>query len=284
LTETEFTMPHELIRPCAACGTFYAGDPAGLRKQVDDLLGASGCKPTSEFGGGILGIVAPHAGYVYSGGTAACVYGALAGSGYRTVVIVAPSHRDRFTGVSAYIGDGYVTPLGVVPVDRELRTLLAAEPSPVVVSAAGHGNEHAVEVHLPFLQRVLGEFSFVPLVMGDQEPATCFALGETLGRVLKGRKVLLVASTDLSHFFPRHVAQGLDTVVMDNLRKFDAEALMADLEKGKCEACGGGPTVAVMTALKLLGARTMRVAQYTTSGDVTGEDKSVVGYVSAAAI
>ena len=272
-------MDVKTIRPCAACGAFYAGDAADLRKEVDDLLQGARTAPLA----GIKGIVAPHAGYMYSGRTAALVYGPLSGSGYRSVVIVSPSHRDRFPGVSAYDGDGYATPLGIVPVDAELRELLVRPPSPVALSRLGHRDEHAVEVHLPFLQRVLGEFSFVPLVMGDQDPGTCFALGETLGRVIAGKKVLLVASTDLSHFLSRQQAKGLDAVVMDDVGKFDAPGLMEDLEKGTAEACGGGPTVAVMTALKILGARAMRVAQYATSGDVTGDDRRVVGYMSAIA-
>jgi AmmeMemoRadiSam system protein B len=272
-------MEAEKIRPCAACGSFYSGDAAVLRKEIDAMIAGARTAPVPR----VMGIVAPHAGYMYSGDTAARVYGSLAGSGYRSVVIVSPSHRDSFRGVSAYEGDGYATPLGVVPVDRALRELLAAEPTPVKISAVGHGLEHAVEVHLPFLQRVLGEFSFVPLVMGDQDPGTCFALGETLGRVLKGRKVLLVASTDLSHFFSRQVAKGLDDVVIHDVGNFDPPGLMTDLEEGKAEACGGGPTVAVMSALKILGATQMRVAHYATSGDVTGDDRSVVGYMSAIA-
>lgn len=272
-------MQDKKIRACVACGTFYPVDPAELRKEIDDMIGAARSAPFPD----VMGIVAPHAGYMYSGDTAARVYGALAGSRYGSVIIVSPSHRERFRGVSAYDGDGYATPLGLVPVDRELRAALALQPSPVRVSGAGHGPEHAVEVHLPFLQRVLGEFSFVPLVMGEQTPEICFSLGETLGRVLKGRKALLVASTDLSHFFPRQVAKGLDDVAMNDVGKFDARSLMADLEEGKAEACGGGPTVAVMTALKILGAREMRVTHYATSGDVTGDDRSVVGYMSAIA-
>jgi AmmeMemoRadiSam system protein B len=272
-------MPDKKIRPCAVCGSFYAGDAAVLRNEVDELLASAESTPLA----GIRGIVAPHAGYMYSGKTAALVYGALAGSSYESVVIVSPSHRDRFRGVSVYDGDGYATPLGVVPVDSALRDLLIRPPSPVVLSPLGHRGEHAVEVHLPFLQRVLGDFSFVPLVMGDQDPGTCFALGEALARALAGKKALLVASTDLSHFLSRQQAQGLDSVVIEDVGRFDAKQLMEDLEKGTAEACGGGPTVAVMTALKILGAREMHVAQYATSGDVNGDDTRVVGYMSAIA-
>ena len=272
-------MQDRRIRPCAVCGSFYEGNAAGLRKEVDGLLAESHSAPVA----GVRGIVAPHAGYMYSGRTAALVYSVLAGSSYDSVVIVSPSHRDRFRGVSAYDGDGYATPLGVIPVDTALRELLVRPPSPVALSSLGHRGEHAVEVQLPFLQRVLGDFSFVPLVMGDQEPATCFALGETLGRALAGKNALLVASTDLSHFLSRQQARGLDSVVMEAVGKFDPEGLMEDLVKGTGEACGGGPTVAVMTALKILGARAMRVAHYATSGDVNGDDNRVVGYMSAIA-
>ena len=150
-------------------------------------------------------------------------------------------------------------------------------------SLRGHGAEHAVEVHLPFLQTVLGSFLFLPLVIGHQTPETCFALGEALGNVLRGRKALIVASTDLSHFRSDSEAREVDAVMIGDVRSFDPAALMSHLREGATEACGGGPAVAAMTALKVLGGTRLDVVGYATSGDVTGDLRSVVGYLSAVA-
>ncbi len=228
----------------------------------------------------IVGIIAPHAGYLYSGKTAARAYAQLAGNRRNVVVVVSPSHRDYFDGISVYPGDAYATPLGEVPVDVELRSRLVKESS-VIMSTAGHGEEHALEVQLPFLQYVLGSFTLLPLVIGNQSREQCFALGEILARLVEGKSVLLVASTDLSHFHPASAGTRLDAVVVRDLEMFDAEMLMSDLEAGRAEACGGGPAVAVMVACRLLGARTIRVLHRAHSGEITGDNESVVGYLTA---
>jgi len=218
---------------------------------------------------------------VYSGQTAGAVYGRLKGSEYKTVVVVAPSHREFFEDVSVFEGSAYATPLGEIAVDRDLRNELL-EASPVVhASLAGHRNEHAVEVHLPFLQKMLTHFSLLPLVIGHQTPEVCFGLGKALGDILKGRDALVVASTDLSHFYPDDVAKDKDAVMIDDVARFDDESLMAHLEDGSTEACGGGPAVAVLAAMKNRGAGCAEIVAYATSGDVTGDRSSVVGYLGA---
>jgi hypothetical protein len=171
----------------------------------------------------------------------------------------------------------------VIPIDTALRDRLIAASPIVSASAQGHGQEHAIEVHLPFLQSILPPFRLLPLVVGHQSREICFRLGEDLAGVLRGENALLVASTDLSHYYPASVARGLDAAVIADLERFDPESLMDDLEAGKGEACGGGPVIAVMAALKLLGARTMEVVHHCTSGDITGDTSSVVGYVAAVA-
>ena len=268
------------IRPAAVAGVFYPGDPGELAGLIAEMISAQPVEATP----GIRGIIAPHAGYAYSGPTAAAAYGKLVRGGYDTVVVVAPSHREFFEGVSVYDGEGYLTPLGIVTVDRDLRdALIAATPS-VHASAEGHRGEHAVEVHLPFLQTVLGEFSFLPLVVGHQTPGICFALGEALSAALRDRRALLVASTDLSHFHGDREAREIDAVMIGDVRGFDSRSLMSHLTEGATEACGGGPAVAVLTAVKSLGATRVEVVGYATSGDVTGDRRSVVGYMSAIAL
>ena len=267
-------------RECTVCGMFYPADPDELRRNVRELI--SGVKPT-KLAGVVRGIVGSHAGYMYSGFTAAHAYALLQGAKYSSVVVVSPSHREYFDRISVFPGDSYRTPLGVVPVDARLREKLLKQSSVVTASFAGHGAEHAIEVHLPFLQCVLGEFSLLPIVIGDQKREYCFALGEALSNVLMDENALIVASTDLSHYHPANVADRLDAIIIDDVRKFDYEALMYDLESQKAEACGGGPTVAVMLALWRLGVRKMAVLHHCNSGDVTGDDSQVVGYLAAAA-
>ena len=267
------------VRPPAVAGVFYPGDPGELARTIAGMLTPQQDVPPA----GIRGIIAPHAGYAYSGPTAARAYGKLSRGGYDTVVIVAPSHREFFEYVSAYDGEAYITPLGTVSIDSGLRDALVSAAPVVRASAQGHGAEHAVEVHLPFLQTVLGAFSLLPLVIGHQRPEVCFALGDALGKVLRGRHGLLVASTDLSHFHRDREAREIDAVTIGDVRGFDPRALMSHLSEGEAEACGGGPAVAVLTALRSLGARRIEVVEYATSGDVTGDLRSVVGYLSAVA-
>ncbi|MBM2841718.1 MAG: hypothetical protein HW412_2246 [Bacteroidetes bacterium] len=268
-------------RPCEVCGMFYPADPSELRRNIGELLSSVMALP--KITGTVRGIVGPHAGYKYSGFTAAHAYSLLKGAKYSSVVIVSPSHREYFDGISVFPGHSYVTPLGVVPVDEELRERLLKQCSEVTASYAGHGPEHAIEVQLPFLQYVLGEFRFLPIVIGDQKRENCFALGDALAEVLADENALIIASTDLSHYHPSSVANNLDAIVIDDVKKFDYEGLMNDLEFQKTEACGGGPTVAVMLALWRLGVRKIAVLHHCNSGDVTGDSSQVVGYLAAAA-
>ncbi len=271
---------HDDVRRPAVAGTFYPDSPADLASAVEHLIG---CATTPDQADRPIALVAPHAGYMYSGPTAASAYALLNDVSVETVVVVSPSHREYFDGVSVFPGSAYETPLGEIPIDAGLREKLLAASPLVRATRAGHGSEHAVEVHLPFLQKQLGQFRLLPLVMGDQSRATCFALGGALGTVLAGTSTMLVASTDLSHFHPAADAERRDRIVLDDLAAFDPECLMHDLEEGEAEACGGGPVVAVMIAARLLGARRMRVLSHTHSGIITGERDSVVGYCAAVA-
>lgn len=267
------------IRPCAVCGLFYPADRRDVEREINSLLNTVN---PQRIEGTVRGLIVPHAGYQYSGYTAAHAFAVLSGRSYHTVVIISPSHREYFDGVSVFPGDGYATPLGVVPLDLELRSALEQETSLVKPSMEGHGDEHAIEVQLPFLQCVLRTFSLLPIVMGDQRREYCLELGRALGTILS-EDFLLVASSDLSHYYPASVADQLDRVACDDVRAFDAERLMQDLETKNAEACGGGPIVAAMVALRQRGADTMHILHHCNSGDVTGERRSVVGYLSAAA-
>jgi AmmeMemoRadiSam system protein B len=268
------------IRPCAACGLFYPGDATELREEVRLLLDES---PEHALAGTVRGLVSPHAGYQYSGRTAACGYRLLQGRVYGAVVIVSPSHREYFDGVCVYSGDAYSTPLGEVEIHREFRDHLLSVCDCVESGLKGHRSEHAIEVQLPFLQEALGDFRLVPIVIGDQRPELCLLLGEGLAKMARGENVLFIASTDLSHYHSGDVANALDAVVMQDVGKGDYRTLLEDLAAGRAEACGGGPTASVLAALDLLGVRTIEVLNHSTSGDVTGDYREVVGYLSAVA-
>jgi len=274
-------MPEShVIRRAAVAGMFYPDDAGVLKRDVDHLLEAA---PPKRRGRPIVAVIVPHAGYMYSGGTAARAYARLRGASYETVVVVSPSHREYFDGASVYPGDAYATPLGSIPIDADLRDALARSCRQVSASVRGHRSENAVEVQLPFLQRVLGPFRLLPVVIGNQQRSVCFDLGECLGKLLKGRSALLVASTDLSHYHTAREAGMLDGAFVHLLERGDEEEIMSALEDRSTEACGGGSVVAVLHALHTMGSAGVEVVGRSTSGDVNGDNQSVVGYVSAVA-
>ncbi len=276
-------MIKEKVRQPAVAGLFYPDVPSILNAEIEKMFERVGdIIGNKKINGEIRAIIAPHAGYMYSGQTAAIAYSLVRGKDYDVVVVVSPSHREYFDAISIYDGKSYRTPLGEIEIDFNLaEEIVKAGNGLIEFSSYGHRAEHAIEVHLPFLQKALNHFKFVPIVMGDQKSDYCFRLGEILGEVLTGRNVLLVASTDLSHYYPYDVAVKFDKIVIDDIESFDEEKLMDDLEQRKCEACGGGPTVAVMYAAKKLGADKSEVLYYCNSGDVTGDKTAVVGYLSA---
>ena len=264
------------IRRSVIAGSWYPGTKAELGRMLDGFLANV---KKEELGGELMGLIAPHAGYVYSGQVAAYAYKQLEGLDFPIVAIVSPVHR-MFVGRYAVTAKRYYeTPLGLVEVSEEL---VEALDEAVGLNRVERDDEHSLEIQLPFLQRVLGRFKLLPVMMGDQSLPACRALGEALAGVLRGKRALLVASTDLSHFHPYDTAVRLDRVVLDHIEKFDPEGLALDLERGRCEACGGGPVIAVMLAAKALGANRARVLKYANSGDVTGDRWQVVGYMAGA--
>jgi len=274
----------ERIRKPAAAGMFYPGSAGALSNTIAQLFAEAEHR---SLGGSPLALIVPHAGYPYSGRIAAKAYKLLDGLTYDTVVIVAPSHTVFFQGCSVFDGDAYETPLGPIPIDNEIRERLTDISPGIYISNKGHATgssrgEHAIEVQLPFLQIVLGNFKLVPIVMGDQEESTVRGLGEALASVLRNRSALMVASTDLSHFHDEKTARRLDSVARETVAAFDPSRLIEQLEDGETEACGGGPTAAVMFAAKRLGASDIEILDYTTSGETTGDFDQVVGYLSAA--
>jgi AmmeMemoRadiSam system protein B len=219
---------------------------------------------------------------MYSGPVAAHAYRLLRGRTFDVVILVGPSHFVGFEGVSVYRTGGYETPLGIAEIDTATANALV-DATPVVRDyPAAHTREHSLEMQLPFLQHLAPGVPMVPLVMGHQTAATASALGAALASTLSGRRALIVASTDLSHYYDAATAQMLDRVVIDCVTRFDADALQGALDERPDHACGGGPAVAVMRAAHALGATESVVLQYADSGDVSGDKTAVVGYLAAA--
>ena len=232
-------------------------------------------------------IIAPHAGLMFSGPVGACAYKAAADRGpFDTVILVGPSHFVAFEGIALYPSGAFASPLGPAPIDESTgHALLAASPL-VQAMPSAHRREHSLEMQLPFIRRLLPDAAIVPLLMGWQTRETIEGLGEALARV-SGR-VLLVASTDLSHYADARTAEALDARVAACVDACDPEELLRlfeeypEGERGRCVACGGGPAIAVMLAARARGARHGRVLRYMHSGQISGDNTAVVGYLAGA--
>jgi AmmeMemoRadiSam system protein B len=267
-----------LVRPAAVAGAWYPGTAGSLASAVERHL----VQTASDVDGDLVALIAPHAGLMYSGPVAAHAYRLLRGRTFDVAVLVGPSHYVGFDGVATPGASGFQTPFGVAQVDEDLIAALLRGSPVVREHRAAHAREHSLEMQLPFLQHVAPNTPIVPLVMGHQTASTARALAEGLASVLGGRRALLVASTDLSHYHDAATAARLDGVVLDHVARFDADGLQRALDAQPDHACGGGPTVAVMRAAAALGARDSIVLNYADSGDISGDKTRVVGYMAAA--
>jgi AmmeMemoRadiSam system protein B len=269
------------IRRAAVAGTWYPGNAAALAAAVDGHL-ANADREGRDVKGTISALICPHAGLMYSGPVAAYAYRLLRGRMFDVAILVGPSHFIGFEGVSIYPSGGFETPYGVAAIDQPAAQALVAASPLVREHPAAHAREHSLEMQLPFLARLAPTVPIVPLVMGYQTADTARGLGDALAAVVRGRNALLIASTDLSHYHDAATASRLDRVVIECVERFDADALQAALTGNPEHACGGGPTVAVMRAARLAGARDAAVLRYADSGDVSGDKSAVVGYAAAA--
>jgi len=274
----------EKVRQATVAGSFYPADSKELSAMIDGLLSQVSEPLITD---PILAVVAPHAGYAYSGPVAAYTYAQLKGHTYTRVVVIAPSHYEAFGYSSVYDGDAYATPLGNVPVDKAFARELVKISSTMKLSSQGHnptsaGGEHSVEVQLPWLQKVLGSFAVVPIVMGDQSYENSRALGVALEKLIKrdGKpgETLVLASSDLSHYHTYDDAVKIDHKTLSALQSWDYFSMSRNFQTRVWEACGGAPIVAAMIYAERMGANQARVLKYANSGDVTGDRSRVVGY------
>ncbi|MBU0561363.1 MAG: AmmeMemoRadiSam system protein B [Bacteroidetes bacterium] len=265
------------VRKPAVAGTFYPYNSDELKKTLSQLLEEN--IPDKNYKD-IFGIVSPHAGYVYSGKSAAFAINAIKNQKFTTAIVISPSHREYFKGVSIYNGDFYETPLGKIEIDKELSDQFLSGSESIFYSEQGHRNEHALEVQLPFLQMINENFKLVPLVIGDQGKKYIDELASKLAEV-RTLDSIIIASSDLSHFYSREIANNLDSNVENRINRFEYNELLEDLVDGKSEACGGGGIVALMKAADICGFTKAEVISRTDSGDVSGDISGVVGYLSA---
>jgi AmmeMemoRadiSam system protein B len=267
------------LRKAAVAGSWYPAAAPALAAAVDGYLARV---PAAPGPARLAALVAPHAGLIYSGPVAAHAYGLLRGRPIDTLVLVGPSHFMAFDGVALYAGEGFDTPLGPAPIDRDVAAACAAAAPFVRADAAPHEREHSLEMQLPFVRRTAPAAAIVPLLMGRQTAAAAEQLSDVLAACLRGRNAVMVASTDLSHYHDAAAARRLDDVVVDCVRRFDADRLQRALDARPEHACGGGPLVAVMRAARQLGACDAEILEYADSGDVSGDKSAVVGYLAAA--
>ncbi|RKY86112.1 AmmeMemoRadiSam system protein B [candidate division KSB1 bacterium] len=269
------------IRRSAIAGSWYPAEPRKLKAFLKGFFDENTRVPVK---GEIRGIISPHAGYFYSGNAAAAVYKQIEGRNYDIVVIIAPSHHEAFRGSSIYPGDAYETPFGKVYIDKDIAKKIVETGKTVKFSEKGHlymgiPREHSLEIQLPLLQMVIKKFKIIPIIMGEQNLKNCKDLADAIARSIKGKKFLIVASSDLSHYHNYNEALKLDGALLSAFEKFDYIKIMKNIESRKWEACGGGPIVTAMITCERFGAKRAQVIKYYNSGDLKGSGKSsVVGY------
>ena len=279
------------VRPSPIAGQWYESDPEMLARNVDEYLEEAQLPKLDEE---VIAVIAPHAGHAYSGAIAGYAFAALRDASTRLsaspnlVAIIAPMHHPYVEPLITTTHDAYSTPLGDVPVDKdallELNEILKSELG-FGLSPVSNDKEHSLEIELPFLQRLFpseqSEWKLLPIMVRAREPHVSEGLGKALAKVLHNKNFALVASTDLSHFYNHQTALNYDRAMLNEIESFNPEGAFDVERAGKGFACGLGAFTAVMWASRELGADKVKVLRHATSGNVTGDYSSVVGYAAA---
>ncbi|MCD6317489.1 AmmeMemoRadiSam system protein B [Candidatus Aerophobetes bacterium] len=277
-----------MIREPAVAGTFYSGDRESLKGQIEECflhsLGPGKIpNPSSKREGKILGLISPHAGYVYSGPVAAWgFYEVIQDEIPDTVVILGPNHRGFGAPIALTSEEEWKTPLGKVSIDTSLANdLLKIASSVVQEDNQAHRREHSLEVQIPFLQYAYGKaFKILPICMSDQSGESSRELGEALAKIVKERNILIIASTDLTHYQPQRTVEREDKTIIEAILSLDYRNLGKLTSKYYFSMCGPGPVMSMLVATSLMGAKKVRLLKHATSGDITGDYSAVVGYAS----
>jgi len=265
------------IRKPVVAGMFYPAERIRLLDELNILLSVTYTNISIK---NIFGIIVPHAGYIYSGKTAAYAYNLLKGHDIKNVIVISPSHREYFSSVSIYNGDSFETPLGDVEINKELAAKIAGTSANITLGTKGHLQEHAIEVQVPFLQQVLTSFKIVPIVMGDQRIKNVEDLASGIANVMDD-ETIIVASSDLSHYHSRTKADLMDSIVETDVANLNYDELIRNLNSKNCEACGAGSILTLLKAASIKGVSKTTILHRTDSGDTSGDETEVVGYLSA---
>lgn len=268
-------------RPSPIAGSWYSADARKLETSIKDYLSKA---RLPEMKGDVLGVISPHAGHIYSGPTAGCAFRAVEGKTYDLVAVLSPMHQFHFAPILTTAHCAYSTPLGDIAIDSDALDAFEKKLRDVSLelTPVAYDKEHSLEIELPFLQVALkGTFKLLPVMLRSQEEGTVEKVGHALAAVLKGRSCLLVASTDLSHFYPLGDAGRLDAEMLKQIGDFSPKGVLQAEESGSGFACGAAAVAAVLWAAKDLGARSVKVVHHSTSADQTGDSSSVVGYGAA---
>jgi AmmeMemoRadiSam system protein B len=270
------------LRPSPIAGFWYSASPQRLSQEIDEYMNQANLPALR---GEVIGVIAPHAGYRYSGHTAGYAFRSVQGHQYDLVVVASPLHAYHPAPFLTSGHDAYSTPLGNIWIDTQaiddLEKYLDEQIGEQVTRIRNDG-EHSLEIELPFLQCALeGDFKLLPLMVRSQNTQAIEQLGKGLAEILRNRNVLLVASSDLSHFYPETVANQLDDEMLKQVSKFSPEGVLTTEHKGTGFACGSGAVAAVLWAARALGADTVKVLHHSTSADETRDRSSVVGYGAA---
>ncbi len=282
LAQLVCAQPKEVTvaRQPAVAGQFYPGDAKTLTAMVDSMLADAEVPAIS---GTLVGIQVPHAGYPFSGPTAARAFRLLAGMDSVTVVMLGTSHHVMLDKAAVYGSGAWRTPLGEVAIDDALAKAILAQDRFLADMPQAHAREHSIEVEVPFLQRVLRNFKIVPIMLLQPTFEQCERVGKAIAKAAKGKKVILLASSDLYHGESYDEANRVDSTAVELMAKFDPQAFHVAHERSEAQACGGNAITALMVAARELGADTAIVLAQTNSNDVTGEKGGyVVGYSAVA--
>lgn len=271
-------------RPSQIAGTWYTGEPTALSNQIDSFV--NDAKITEEdIHGKVIGLTAPHAGHRFSGKTAGYAYKTIKGEKRDLVVILSPFHQYFPGDLITTVFQAYSTPLGEIPVDTdalvELENVL--KKSRIPIHQVSNDPEHSLEIQLPFLQRALkADFKLLPLMIRSRDTHLLKQTAEALFNVVKDKSFVIIASTDLSHFFPLDIAEVMDAEMLKQIKKMDPEGVLSAEKDGRASACGASAVAVMLWLTKKVGAKEAFILNYSTSADSTGDKTSVVGYGSAA--
>ncbi len=271
------------IREPVVNGMFYPANKDSLTKMIASFMNQA--EPVTHEDKTLFGLIAPHAGYIYSGQCAAYAYKLLKGQSFNSVIVLGPSHNAVLYGSSLWATGIYRTPLGDISIDEESAKYLLNSYSNIEDYKMAHMQEHSIEVQLPFLQFILkNKFNLLPIVIGNPSKEHTLQLADALYQLIQNRpgKYLVVASSDLSHYHTDDVAKRLDRTIIEAIRRNNPDELAQLIESGKGEACGVGPILTLLYLYKKYNSKMVDILNITNSGETSGDKSRVVGYMSAA--